>query len=112
MLTKGGEEGRITFNHIIENAKPVPGEATDEVQQIITKIKESNYTMSGLTSEELQLLLTKGGEEGRITLNRIMENAKPVPGEATPDSQTVLPPSQNYSYQKDLTTSQESRIDG
>ncbi|MDD4807797.1 MAG: hypothetical protein PHU30_04795 [Oscillospiraceae bacterium] len=85
----------------------------DSLQQIITKAKETNYSGFGITSEELQLLLTKGGEEGRITFNRIMENAKPVPGEATQWSQNTLPSSKNnYSYKKDIVTSQVTKIDG
>ena len=121
-----GETGiYITANN--QTSKIFTAYVGDTIQEIISKIEASDYTIS-VSSEEMQLLVMKGGEEGRDTLNRIMEHANPVPGEgtddqehmgdevpvpgeSTPGSVNVEPPSQNYSYQKDLTTAQEVQID-
>ena len=68
----------------------------DTIQEILSKVEASGYTVS-LSSEEMQLLVTKGGEAGREALNRLIEQAKPVPGEGTPGSANVQPPSENFS---------------
>lgn len=65
------------------------------VQDVINKAKASNYTVV-LSGEEIQLLLDKGGEQGHETFERIMRNAKPVPGEATP-GQTITTPNPSVS---------------
>ena len=79
---KKGETGI----YITENGKTTrifSAYVGDTVQQIINKMEHSNYTVV-LSGEEIQLLLEKGGIQGKQAFERLMKNAKPVPDEATP----------------------------
>lgn len=89
-----------------------------KAQQIIEKVKGSNYTTSDISANDIQLMLSKGGKEGQQTLDQLLSHAKPIDkgvsqnDEYLAESKVISKHSKKkYSYLHTVGTSTETYVD-